>query len=193
MYAWRGLLTHAPARLEDRPNQLTLVASRGATMFGTLTLGLDSAEGLHADELYADELAGERARGGRLCELTRLAIDPAFNSKEVLASIFHLAYIYGRLVHGMTDLFIEVNPRHVPFYRRMLGFRIAGDERVCPRVDAPAVLLHLPLDYADEQIGRHAGTYSPGERTLYSYFFSEQEQAGLLRRLRADPSVGTLC
>ncbi|QID19856.1 N-acetyltransferase [Nitrogeniibacter mangrovi] len=189
MYAWRGLLTHAPSRLDDRPNQLTLIASRGTTMFGTLTLSLDSPEGLCADELYADEIAAARQRGARVCELTRLAIDPAFNSKEVLGSIFHLAYIFGRLVHGMSDLFIEVNPRHVGFYTRMLGFRVAGEERICPRVEAPAVLLHLPLDYVDEQISHHASLTGSGERNLYTYFFSAAEQQGLLRRLQSDPAV----
>lgn len=189
MYAWRGLLTHAPSRIDDRPNQLTLIASRGATMFGTLTLGLDSPEGLYAEELYADEISSARARGARVCELTRLAVDPAFNSKEVLASIFHLAYIFGRLIHNMSDLFIEVNPRHVSFYKRMLGFREAGEQRTCTRVDAPAVLLHMPLDYVDQQVARYAGRPDAGARSLYPYFFSESEQKGLLRRLEADPSV----
>ncbi len=185
MYAWRGLLTHAPSRIDDRPNQLTLVASRGTTMFGTLTLGLDSPEGLAVDELYPEELGKARASGARVFELTRLAIDPAFNSKEVLASIFHLAYIYSRLIHQMTDVFIEVNPRHVGFYRRMLGFRVAGEERTCARVDAPAVLLHLPLSYIDEQIGNPDAE----SRSLYSHFFTENEQAGIMRRLQTDPAL----
>jgi len=189
LYAWRGLLTHAPSRLDDRPNQLTLVASRGATVFGTVSLVLDSPEGLNADALYGNEIGQMRTQGARVCELTRLAIDPVFNSKEVLASIFHLAYIYGRLIHGMTDLFIEVNPRHVPFYRKMLGFRIAGEERICDRVDAPAVLLHLPLEYVDQQISLHGGTDDHNGRSLYSHFLSEREQAGLLRRLQADPRL----
>ncbi|KAA3652692.1 MAG: N-acetyltransferase [Proteobacteria bacterium] len=189
MYAWRGLLTHAPSRIDDQPNQLTLIASRGTTMFGTLTLKLDSDEGLLADELYAAEVSAARQTGAQLCELTRLAIDPAFNSKEVLASIFHLAYIFGRLIHRKTDLFIEVNPRHVAFYCRMLGFRVAGEERICPRVNAPAVLLHLPLEYVDQQIKAVAGRPDTGSRSLYSYFFNEIEQQGLLNRLQADPSL----
>lgn len=192
MYAWRGLLTHAPSRIDDEPNQLTLIASRGTTMFGTLTLKLDSDEGLLADELYAQEITAARRAGAKVCELTRLAIDPAFNSKEVLASIFHLAYIFGRLIHQRTDLFIEVNPRHVAFYQRMLGLRIAGEERICPRVNAPAVLLHLPLDYVDAQIARHAGRPDAGARSLYSYFFNETEQRGLLKRLQDDPSLVTI-
>ena len=59
----------------------------------------------------------------------------------VLGTLFHLAYIHGRLIRGATDLVIEVHPRHASFYRRMLGFRIIGAERICPRVDAPAVLM----------------------------------------------------
>lgn len=191
MYAWRGLLTHAPSRIDDRPNQLTLVASRGTTMFGTLTLGLDSPEGLAVDELYPEELAEARANGARVFELTRLAIDPAFNSKEVLASIFHLAYIYSRLIHQMTDVFIEVNPRHVGFYKRMLGFRVAGEERRCARVDAPAVLLHLPLSYIDEQIEKRGDNPDAASRSLYSHFFTESEQAGIMRRLQTDPALMT--
>jgi hypothetical protein len=46
----------------------------------------------------------------------------------------------------ITDMFIEVNPRHVPFYRRAFGFRVAAPERTCPRVLAPSVLLRLEVD-----------------------------------------------
>lgn len=186
MYAWRGLLTEAPARIDDHPNQITLVASRSSDLFGTLTLRLDAGNGINAEELYPEAIASYRKQGARICELTRLAIDPAFNSKEVLASIFHLAYIYARLIHGMTDLFIEVHPRHVAFYRRMLGFEVAGEERICPRVDAPAVLLHLPLDHVDAQIKAHGGTGGASGKGLYGHFLCEQEQNGLLRRLRSE-------
>ena len=36
--------------------------------------------------------------------------------------LFHIAYIFARRMHDRTDLLIEVNPRHVRFYERMLGF-----------------------------------------------------------------------
>jgi len=189
MYAWRGLLTKAPTQLDTHANQVTLIASRGATVFGTVSLGLDSGEKLAADTLYGEELDQLRQQNARICEMTRLAIDPAFNSKEVLGSIFHLAYIFSRLIHGMTDLVIEVNPRHAPFYRKMLGFTVIGPERTCPRVNAPAVLLHLPLSYADDQISRHGGGIQDNGRTLYSQFLSEHEQAGLLRRIQSDPQL----
>jgi len=51
----------------------------------------------------------------------------------------------GRSMHGVTDVFIEVNPRHVGFYQRALGFAVAAGERFCERVKAPSVLLKLEL------------------------------------------------
>ena len=70
--------------------------------------------------------------------------------------MFHIAYMYARRLHRCTDILIEVNPRHVRFYRSMLGFEVLGPERTCPRVNAPAVLLRLRLDHAQEQLAREA-------------------------------------
>jgi len=41
--------------------------------------------------------------------------------------------------------FIEVNPRHVRFYSKLLGFVATAGERFCERVQAPSVLLRLEL------------------------------------------------
>lgn len=185
MYSWRGYHTDtAAAAMPGNINQLTLEASSEHQIFGTLTLGMDSEEGLLADELYAREINSFRGKGKRVCELSKLAIDSEYSSKEMLASLFHLAYIFGRNIHKATDLFIEVNPRHAGFYKRMLGLRQIGEERTCRRVQAPAVLMHLELGYVDTQIASLAGSYKSGERSLYPYFFSRHEEAGLARRLQ---------
>ncbi len=184
MYSWRGYSTDGPAVIPHNPNRLTFEASREEQLFGTLTLGIDSPEGLFADELYERELNVFRARGGKICEVSKLAIDPQFSSKEVFASMFHLAYIYAYIIHGVKDAFIEVNPRHAVFYKRMLGFRQVGEERTCPRVDAPAVLMHLELDYMDEQISSLAGAYELKEKSIYPYFLSRKEEKKLADKIR---------
>jgi hypothetical protein len=120
-----------------------------------------------------------------LSELTGLAVAPRCGSKEVLAAMFHLAYIFGRRHRGATDLVIEVNPRHVTYYQRILGFRQVGPERTCDRVGAPAVLLHLDLDYVDAQIDSLAGRRGSAQRSLYPYFFPKVEAEGLDRRIWA--------
>jgi len=142
MYSTRGLTVYHP-ELAQTDRQTTIVACRGDHLFATLTLGLDAASGLMADMLYSPEINAARARGGRVCEVTRMAMDPEHNSPEVMADIFQLVYVLARRIYRMTDLFIEVHPRHAGFYRRTLGYRVVGDERVCPRVGAPAVLMHM--------------------------------------------------
>lgn len=138
MYSWRGY--RAQAGSEE--SRLVLAAWRGEDILATLTLGKDSSRGLLADTLYGEELAALRYKGRRVCEISRLAADPDHGCPELLAALFRTAQAYGRNVLGATDAVIEVNPRHVRYYQRRFGFTTLGGRRHCPRVDAPAVLLH---------------------------------------------------
>jgi len=182
MYSWRGYDADA---LSQDPNKITLVAYQAESVVGTLTLGLDSPGGMVVDQLYKREADQLRAEGRKPCDITRLAIDQDIKSKSVLAALFHLSFIYGRNIHGATDFLIEVNPRHVLFYQRMLGFEPFGEERICPRVNAPAVLLRLDLAHADGQIVRYGGMGSavPGVKSIYPYFFSREDELGITQRL----------
>lgn len=170
-YAWRGYHTEAVAALPRKANCIMLEVSSGQRLFGTLTVRLDSEEGLLAHALYGREISALRAMGRKLCEMCKLAVDPQYGSKEVLASLFYLAYVYAHIIHQATDAIIEVNPRHAAFYQRKLGFRQIGDMRICPRVHAPAVLLRLEFDYVDAQISRHSGSRDAREKSLYAYLY----------------------
>ena len=177
MYSWRGYYTESPVFSSRNPNRLTFVATNAEHLAGTVTLGLDSEECLLADELYGQEINDFRKKGKKVCELSKFALDPQYSSKEIIASLFHLAYIYARVIHNATDLFGEVNPRHARSQQRMFGFRQVGNEpRICPRVGAPAVLLHLELDYVAAQISSLAGSREPGERSIYPYCASHQRE-----------------
>ena len=173
---------------------MTLQSCRAGYTFGTITLVFDSLAGLAADALYKDQVDQYRDPSRWLCEFTRLAIDPEHGSKDVLGALFHLAYIFGAVMRGLTDFFIEVNPRHVGFYKRMLDFRQVGETKMCPRVNAPAVLLHLEASYVAEQVERYGGHRGDGRRSLYPYFFSKKEQDGLAQRLTgiAAPPAATV-
>jgi len=158
-YAWRGYSLDAfdygsrYARIEESRHEITFFAAEPHTTLGTITLRLDGPEGLSAEATHGDTMQSARADGRRLGELTRLAVADGVESRVVLASLFGLVYAVGRMVHGVTDVFIEVNPRHVAFYSRALGFAVAGEERFCERVRAPSVLLHLDVEILDEQLG----------------------------------------
>jgi len=185
MYATRGYAcTGLP--VEATPERVTLMASEQLETIGTVTVGFDSDKGLLVDELFREQVDALRRIGRKVCEFTKLAVDPSVKSKRVLASLFHTAYIYAHRVHRHQDLLIEVNPRHVRFYERMLGFVAKGPQRLNPRVNAPAVMLALDLSYAHEQIARFGGKPDRAEveRSLYPYFFSVGEEAGIVARLR---------
>lgn len=182
MYSWRG---YDADSLSQDPNKITLVAFQDEKVVGTMTLGLDSPSGMVVDQLYKREADHLRAAGRKPCDITRLAVDQDIKSKSVLAALFHLTFIYGHNIHHATDFLIEVNPRHVLFYERMLGFKRFGEEKICPRVNAPAVLLRLDLVYADEQILHYGGTGAavPGVKSIYPYFFSREDELGITQRL----------
>jgi hypothetical protein len=183
MYSWRG---YKSSDTQEDPahhaNRVTLQACRDESVFGTLTVNFDSESGLAADALYQTEIDEYRNGGATVSELTQFAVDPEYGSKEVLGALFHLAHMLC-LLRGVTDVFIEVNPRHVGFYRRMLNFQQVGERKMCGRVNAPAVLLHVEVAYVTQQIARYGGHHGRGKRSLYPYFFSRQEQQGLPRRI----------
>jgi hypothetical protein len=150
MYAWRGYEAQNDAR--SSAYELTLQASRAGRVIGTLTVCRDSFSGIPADALYKDHIDAYRTRGASVCELTRFAIEPSHRSKDLLGALFYHAYVHGGICGGLTDAFIEVNPRHVAFYKRLLRFEQIGEEKTCERVNAPAVLLHREVASVARQI-----------------------------------------
>jgi hypothetical protein len=185
MYSWREY--ESSYHLVHDPNRIALVIFDREHAVATATLGLDCEIGLLADELYKDETDRLRSEGRRLCEMTKLAVDHVVQSKRVLASLFHISLIYAYHLHSRTDCLIEINPRHRRFYKAMLGFEELGEAKICRRVNAPARLLRLDLDRAESMIavfGGHGDDFA-GERSLYPYFFSRSEEAGIVNRLKA--------
>lgn len=184
MYLQRGY--NVPG-MQKMPDRITLVASQNESLVGTITLGIDTGNGLLADENYKPEVDQLRAEGRKICELTKFAVDQTRGSKRVLAALFHIAYIYGRILQNQTDVVIEVTPRHALFYKRMLGFEQMGPERLNSRVNTVGVLLRLEIGYVDHQIERWGGKAdqieSEHERSLYPYFFSKDDEAGITQRL----------
>lgn len=184
-YAWRGYA--GTEELPQSPDLVTLVAGTDTMTIGTISIHFDGPDGLLVDELFHHELEPLRARGQRLCEFIKLAIDGEVRSKRVLGALFHIAVILARNVHAATDLLIEVNPRHVRFYQRMLGFTPAGEARWNTRVNAPAVLMRLEFDKHHHRVVKFGGhpELANTERSFYPYFFSLHEEEAIARRLAA--------
>lgn len=171
-YASRG---YRPSRYRPGSPDLTLIATERGSAVGTLTLRLDGPALLRADESYGEEIDAARSQGRRVCELGRFAVAENVRSKLVIAALFGRVHEIVRGRREVTDVFVEVNPRHVAFYRKGFGFVVAGEERICPRVLAPSVLLRLEV--------------APFERLLRER--NDRALAGATRALTGAP-VGSL-
>lgn len=188
LYTSRGYRREPPAPADEH-SRLTLLASQAGQAVGTLTLNVDAEHGLLADALYRSEIDGFRRNGGRLCELTGFAVDRETRSRTLLATLFHLLYLAGRQLYRISDVLIEVNPRHRPFYESQLGFRIAGEARECPRVGAPAVLLHATTDSIGKRIDRSVRATEPLRHPLDPHFLAPEAVRLACERIGALPRM----
>jgi N-acyl amino acid synthase FeeM len=183
-YAGRGF--QVPPAQRD-PSLFTFLAYDEGQIVGTVGVRLDSPRGLSADDLYQGEIDALRAAGHRVCEFTRLAVDTTTASKPVLAGLFHTAYLYAAVVSGYTHTVIEVNPRHVSYYKRALKFDQIGPERMNRRVMAPAVLLCAAFATIADGVARFAGQQdvAGAKSSLFLYGFAPKDEYGVLQRLRS--------
>ncbi len=188
MYGWRGYKVSGsvPGKQTGDPLTITtLVFGNHGAPVGTATLRFDGPRGLLADELYGPELAVLRAQDRRIVEYCKLAIDRTYvDSQKIVASLMNVFYTYATAA-GYTDAVIEVNPRHVSYYVSRAAFECIGEERVCPRVNAPAALLRLDYDVVARQVELYGGRKNDpaAGKSLYRYFLVGEDQAGLSDRL----------
>lgn len=183
-FSRRGYST-SDLNIKENSNRITLLIDLNDIIVGTITLGLDTPLGLEVDNTFKAEVDHLRANGRKLAEITNFAMEGSPNNTRLMASIAHLTYIYARRIHSCTDFVIEVNLRHSRYYEKMLGFKRCGPEKLSSWANAPTVLLCLDLDYMDKQIGKLGGSQPTrrGEKSLYPYFFSKQDEAGIAQRL----------
>lgn len=181
-YAWRG---YGQLGSLDEPNQLTMNAELFGRVYATVTVNVDSPAGLALDTTYGAEAARLRAQGAKLCEFGRFAIDPSARSKRLIISLIHLLYIYAYRVKGCSDILIEINPRHRAFYEKLLEFEQIGAERMCERVKAPAILMHISCARIESRLKEIGGKWRdlPDEKSAYKFALSSEEESELIARL----------
>jgi len=173
-------------RIPSSENHMTFTAEASQEVIGTITLAVDSENGMAAERTFSPEIQELRAvLGAKLCELTKFAFSSTINSKQLMAELFHIVFVYGYRTHRCTDLVIEVHPRHVRFYQAMLGFKKISPVRINVSVGAPLQLMHLKVSEIRENINRFAGQQEAAPHSLYPMFFSPVEENGIYDRLRS--------
>jgi hypothetical protein len=186
-YGDRGLsVTRERFSSRSEAGDIVCSASDGDRIVGTLSVRFDGAGGLKADLLFEAELAEWRAAGVKLCEFGSLAVDKhSHEPKRVLAQVFHLGYLHAHRRARCERLIIEVNPRHVAFYRRWLGLLPYTAARHNPRVDAPAVLMSIDFATVRDQIALWGGQPDlvSQARCLYPLAWDQATEAAMLARI----------
>lgn len=184
MYSWRGY--GFQGNTQKQPDELVLIAEDSGETVATMTVCVDGAMGLPADENFRDQVDDLRAQGCRIWEPSRVAVVSRM-PKRVFAGLMHISFMYAGRLRSCTDALIEVNPRHVRFYTDMLGFKPMGVQRPCTRVGAPGVLLRLEMSHAIDRMMRHERGETDGNgdkgKTFYSYCFPRKDIPGILNRL----------
>jgi hypothetical protein len=186
-YGDRGLaVTRERFSSRNEAGDVVCTARDGDNIVGTLTVRFDGAGGLKADLLFEAELAEWRTSGVKLCEFGSLAVDKhSHDPKRVLAQVFHLGYLHAHRRARCQRLVIEVNPRHVAFYRRWLGLLPHTSARHNPRVNADAVLMSVDLQTVREQIAVWGGRPEmvAQARCLYPLAWDEATEAAMLAKI----------
>jgi len=155
------------------PEATTFVSMRNSEQVATVTLIGDSSEGIPMESIFPNQVEEIRNSGATFGEVTSLASRPMATKEflQVYLKMMRLMAQYARSV-GIERFLMVVHPRHVPFYKRMMGFRMIGETRSYPTVcGAPAVPCQLEFAEVDE-------TRPP----FYDAIFGEKLPSEALRR-----------
>lgn len=184
-YRWRGY-SEAGLPPIDCEGCFPLLVTRVGRPVGTLTVSLDKHAGLAAERTFPDEVRAFRNAGVRLSEFTRLAVDSHSGSPHVLVSLFQVGYLAASRLGGADRAVMEVNPRHVAYYVRMLGAKVCGPCRTHAGANAPAVLLCIAFEDVKERIADFLRRLDGGpvpRRSPYAQALTVAAEAAILDRL----------
>ncbi len=154
------------------PTTTTLYASFDGQVIGTLSIIREGVFGLPLQSVF--DLTAVRAQGGRIAEISALAIHPRFRKTggTILFPLMKFMYEYCTRYFDTRHLVIAVNPRHIEMYESLLFFRRL-QEQVVANYDfvngAPAVGATLDLKAAPETF-RAAYAARSQQRNLHHYF-----------------------
>lgn len=154
------------------PSTTTLCAKYDGWVVGTVSLIRENALGFPMQQIF--DLSAVRAKGGRIAEVSALAIHPEFRrtSGSILFPLMKSICEYCTTVFDIRHLVIAVNPRHIEMYESLLFFRRLTPDPV-ENYDfangAAAVGATLDIRQAREELRAHYAS-KPAGGNLYDYF-----------------------
>lgn len=159
---------------------ILMVQDNKKTLAGSLTLVFNEDGELPVEKIYKEEIKKLNIFPKKIVEISRLVVNHKHrNAPEVLRLLINYLMIYSYHVKNYTSLAIQVNPRHVLYYKSLLEFDEIGGVKLCPSVqNAPAVLLYLPLSRYQAEIHKYASNSKQIKkgRSMYQYFLNPAQE-----------------
>ena len=176
-YVGAGFMKPAPSGLRATiyhalPTTTTLCAKFDGKVVGTLSLIRESVFGFPLQAIF--DLTEIRARGGKIAEVSALAVHPDFRKTggAILFPLMKFMYEYCTTFFDTRHLVIAVHPTRIEMYESLLFFRRLTENKV-DNYDfangAPAVGASLDLRNAPRKYREVYGKKAP-RKNLYAYF-----------------------
>ncbi len=176
-YVSSGFMKPAPSGLRATiyhalPTTTTLCAKFDGQVVGTMSLIRESVFGFPLQAIF--DLKAVRAKGGKIAEVSALAIHPDFRKTggAILFPLMKFMYEYCTTFFDTRHLVIAVHPNRIEMYESLLFFKRLTENKV-DNYDfangAPAIGATLDLRRAP---GKYKQIYGrkPPRRNLYAYF-----------------------
>ena len=176
-YVSSGFMKPAPSGLRATiyhalPTTTTLCAKFDGQVVGTMSLIRESVFGFPLQAIF--DLKGVRARGGKIAEVSALAVHPDFRKTggAILFPLMKFMYEYCTTFFDTRHLVIAVHPNRIEMYESLLFFKRLSENKV-DNYDfangAPAVGGTLDLRRAPK---KYKATYAnkPQRKNLFDYF-----------------------
>lgn len=155
------------------PTTTTLCATYDGTVVGTISMIREGVFGFPLQSVF--DLEGVRAKGGKIAEISALAVAPAFRKTggAILFPLMKFMHQYCTEYFDTRHLVIAVNPDKIELYEALLSFTRLREQTVANydfANGAPAVGATLDLHEADMLFERHYRGRPP-RKNLHHFFF----------------------
>jgi hypothetical protein len=124
------------------PTRRVVVAVEHARVLGTMSIVLDSRAGIPADSFQPAAVDKLRRHGGRLAEMSALAIDRDRNTpRHLIDFLFAFAFQYGYFYAGLDRFVAVCHPKHARFHKHRYGFELVDTAGLYAYVKAPGQIV----------------------------------------------------
>jgi GNAT superfamily N-acetyltransferase len=179
-YVGSGFMKPDPSGLRvtiyhSLPTTTTLCAKYDGEVVGTISMVREGVFGFPLQSVF--DLEGVRAKGGKVAEISALAVAPAFRKTggAILFPLMKFMHQYCTEFFDTRHLVIAVNPDKIELYEALLFFKRLKEQTV-DNYDfangAPAVGATLDLHEAEAVFDKgYRGR--PARKNLHQYFFRQ--------------------